>query len=145
MTIRIVTDSACDLPESLAKKHNITIVNLTFSIGDQEFTDRISLTTAEFWKLCAESPVLPQTAAPSPGKFAEAFKKLAAEGATGILMIGLSRELSATIQSAETGAKESGVNVPIQFVDSRSASMGEGINVLAAAQMLIDNPQITLD
>ena len=46
MTIRIVTDSACDLPESLAKKHNITIVNLTFSIGDQEFTDRISLTTA---------------------------------------------------------------------------------------------------
>lgn len=60
-------------------------------------------------------------------------------------MIGLSRELSATIQSAETGAKESGVNIPIQFVDSCSASMGEGINVLVAAQMLIDNPQITLD
>ena len=89
--------------------------------------------------------MLPQTAAPSPGKFADAFKKLAADGATGILMIGLSRELSATIQSAETGAKESGVNIPIQFVDSRSASMGEGINVIVAAQMLIDNPQITLD
>ena len=145
MTIRIVTDSACDLPEALARKHNITIVPLTFSIGDQEFTDRTSLTTTEFWKRCAESPVLPQTAAPSPGLFAAAFKKLAAEGATGILMVGLSRELSATIQSAETGAKESGVTVPIQFVDSRSASMGEGINVLVAAQMLIDNPQISLD
>ena len=145
MTIRIVTDSACDLPEALARKHGITIVPLTFSLGDQEFTDRTSLTTSEFWERCAESPVLPQTAAPSPGMFADAFKKLAADGATGILMIGLSRELSATIQSAETGAKESGVNIPIQFVDSRSASMGEGINVLVAARMLIDDPQITLD
>ena len=145
MTIRILTDSACDLPEALARKHNITIVPLTFSIGDQEFTDRTSLTTQEFWKRCAESPVLPQTAAPAPGKFAEAYKALAAQGATGILMIGLSRELSATIQSAETGAKESGVSVPIKFIDSRSASMGEGVNVLAAAQMLLDNPSITLD
>ncbi len=145
MTIRIITDSACDLPEALARKHNITIVPLTFSIGDQEFTDRTSLTTQEFWKRCAESPVLPQTAAPAPGKFAEAYKTLAAQGATGILMIGLSRELSATIQSAETGAKESGVSVPIKFIDSRSASMGEGVNVLAAAQMLLDNPSITLD
>lgn len=145
MTLRILTDSACDLPEALARKHNITIVPLTFSLGDQEFTDRSSLTTQEFWSKCAASPVLPQTAAPAPGKFAEAYKQLAAQGATGILMIGLSRELSATIQSAETGAKESGVNIPIQFVDSRSASMGEGINVLAAAKILVDNPSITLD
>lgn len=145
MTIRVLTDSACDLPEALAKKLNVTIVPLTFSIGDQEFVDRSSLTTQEFWKRCAESPVLPQTAAPSPGKFAEAFKKLAADGATGILMVGLSRELSATIQSAETGAKESGVNIPIQFVDSRSASMGEGINVIAAAKMLAENPSISLE
>lgn len=145
MTIRIVTDSASDLPESLVQKHNITIVPLTFTIGEQEFTDRTSLTTQEFWKRCAESPVLPQTAAPAPGKFAEVFKQLEAQGATGILMVGLSRELSATIQSAETGAKESGVNVPIKFVDSRSASMGEGINVLVAATMLAENPSMTLD
>lgn len=145
MTIRIITDSACDLPEAIARKYNITIVPLTFTIGDQEFTDRTSLTTQEFWKRCAESPVLPQTAAPAPGKFTEAFKKLAADGATGILMVGLSRELSATIQSAETGAKEAGVSIPIKFVDSRSASMGEGINVIMAAQILADSPSITLE
>ena len=145
MTIRIISDSASDLPEAIARKYNITLVPLTFSIGDQEFTDRTSMTTQEFWQRCSESPVLPQTAAPAPGKFAEAYKKLVAEGATGILMVGLSRELSATMQSAETGAKESGLNVPIKFVDSRSASMGEGINVIVAAQMLAQNPSISLD
>lgn len=76
MTIRIVSDSASDLPEAIARKYNITLVPLTFSIGDQEFTDRTSLTTQEFWQRCSESPVLPQTAAPAPGKFAEAYKNL---------------------------------------------------------------------
>ncbi|NBT20838.1 MAG: DegV family EDD domain-containing protein [Actinobacteria bacterium] len=41
----------------------------------------------------------------------------------------------ATLQAAEQGAKEAGVSIPIRFVDSRSASMGEGINVLAAARL----------
>ncbi|NBO32752.1 MAG: DegV family protein [Actinobacteria bacterium] len=135
MTIRIVTDSACDLPQQLADEHGITIVPLTFSFGDEEFVDRASLTPAEFWARCSASPVLPQTAAPAPGKFAAAFSKLASGGATGILVVTISAELSATLQAAEQGAKDAGVSIPIRFVDSRSASMGEGINVLAAARL----------
>lgn len=135
MTIRIVTDSACDIPESLVTKYNITIVPLTFSFGEEEFVDRQSLTAEQFWKHCADSPVLPKTAAPAPGQFTQAYRTLIAEGATGILVISLSRELSATIQSAETGAKESGVTIPVRIVDSRSVSMGLGINVIACAKM----------
>jgi len=135
MTIRIVTDSACDIPQALVEKYDITIVPLTFSFGDKEFIDRESLTTEEFWKHCAASPTLPQTAAPAPGQFTQAYRTLIQQGATGILVIGLSRELSATLQSAETGAKESGISVPVRFVDSRSASMGEGITVIAIAKM----------
>lgn len=78
---------------------------------------------------------MPQTAAPAPGQFAEAFRKLVAEGATGILVICLSKELSATMQSAETGAKEPGVTVPVRIIDSRSASIGEGITVIAVAKL----------
>ncbi len=135
MTIRIVTDSACDIPQALVEKYNITIVPLTFSFGDKEYIDRVSLTTEEFWQQCADSPTLPQTAAPAPGQFTQAYRTLIQQGATGILVISLSRELSATMQSAETGAKESGVTVPVRFVDSRSASMGEGITVIAIAKM----------
>jgi DegV family protein with EDD domain len=135
MTVRIVTDSACDLPQPLVDELGITLVPLTFSFGNEEFTDRISLTTSEFWARCSASPVLPQTAAPSPGKFAEAFTKLAKEAASAILVVTLSAELSATKQAAEQGAQAAGLSIPIRIVDSRSASMGEGINVVAAARL----------
>ena len=135
MTIRILTDSASDIPQALVDHYNIAMVPLTYSFGDQEFVDRKSLTVEQFWKHCSESPILPQTAAPAPGQFAEAFRKLIADGATGILVICLSKELSATMQSAETGAKEPGVTVPVRIIDSRSASIGEGITVIAVAKL----------
>jgi DegV family protein with EDD domain len=135
MTVRIVTDSACDLPQQLADELGITMVPLTFSFGDEEFTDRESLTPAEFWARCSASPVLPQTAAPAPGKFAEAFSALERSGATGILVVTLSAELSATKQAAEQGAQSAQLKIPVRIVDSRSASMGEGITVIAAARL----------
>lgn len=135
MTIRIVTDSACDLPQKLADELNITIVPLTFRFGDEEFVDRESLTPTEFWARCSSSPILPQTAAPAPGQFAQAYKDLAAAGASGILVVTISAELSATKQAAEQGVKEAALGIPVTVIDSRSASMGEGINVIAAARL----------
>jgi len=135
MTVRIVTDSACDLPQKLVDELGISIVPLTFRFGEDEFVDRESLTPAEFWARCSASPELPQTAAPSPGQFAETFKRLASQGASAILVVTLSAELSATKQAAEQGAKEAALSIPVRIVDSRSASMGEGINVLAAARL----------
>jgi DegV family protein with EDD domain len=135
MTVRIVTDSACDLPQKLVDELGITIVPLTFRFGDDEFVDRASLTPTEFWARCSASPVLPQTAAPAPGQFSEAYRRLASQGASAILVITISAELSATKQAAEQGAKEAGLGIPVRIVDSRSASMGEGINVLAAARL----------
>ena len=135
MTVRIVTDSACDLPQKVVDQLGITVVPLTFSFGDEEFVDRESLTPAEFWARCSASPVLPQTAAPAPGKFAEAFTNLARAGASGIVVVTISAELSATKESAERGAQAAALSIPVRFVDSRSASMGEGINVIAAARL----------
>jgi len=135
MTVRIVTDSACDLPQQLVDELGISIVPLTFRFGDEEFVDRASLTSAEFWARCSASPVLPQTAAPAPGQFSETYRRLAAEGATGILVVTISAELSATKQAAEQGAKDAALGIPVRIVDSRSASMGEGISVLAAARL----------
>ena len=45
MTIRIVTDSACDLPQHLVDQYNISIVPLSVRFGEQEFIDRQDLTT----------------------------------------------------------------------------------------------------
>ncbi|MFN5601967.1 MAG: DegV family protein, partial [Acidimicrobiaceae bacterium] len=101
MTVRIVTDSSCDLPQEMADALGITIVPLSVRFGDTEYIDRTTITTDEFWKKCAQSPVLPETAAPSPGQFEKTYTDLQAAEATAIVVIALSSSLSATMQSAE--------------------------------------------
>ena len=71
--IRVVTDSACDLSAAVAAEHGVTIVPLTIRFGTEEFVDGRDLSTEEFWSRCKASDVLPETAAPSPGAFQEAF------------------------------------------------------------------------
>src|SRR5882757_4025571 len=76
MTVRIVTDSACDLPESICAELGIEVVPLTIRFGDREYVDRKELTTDAFWRELATSSVLPETSAPSVGAFEETFHKL---------------------------------------------------------------------
>jgi DegV family protein with EDD domain len=87
--VRIVTDSACDLPADVAAAWGIHIVPLTIRIDGIDHIDRTQLTTAQFWAMCAASPELPTTAAPSPGQFEQVFRQVAAEGAEGIAVISL--------------------------------------------------------
>ncbi len=134
MTVRIVTDSACDLPQSLADELGIVIVPLSIRFGDDEFIDRQDLTTAEFWAKSAASPVLPETAAPPPGLFEQAYRGLIEEGATGIVVVNLSGGLSATLQSAELASRAVADAVEIAVVDSQSCTMGLGTIVAATAR-----------
>src|SRR5436190_17301907 len=103
--VRIVTDSACDLPAALVTGLGIEIVPLTLRFGDDEFVDRRDLSPAEFWTRCNNSPLLPETAAPSPGAFEQAYRRLAADGIEAIVAITISAELSATGQAAELAAQ----------------------------------------
>jgi DegV family protein with EDD domain len=135
MTIRIVTDSSCDLPPALEAEHRILIVPLSIRFGGEEFVDRKDLTPKEFWARCASSPVLPETAAPSPGAFDEAFRAAAADGAEGVVCINLSSDLSATFQAAELAAKSVSADVPVRVVDSRTLTMGLGNLCLSAARV----------
>lgn len=73
--VRIVTDSACDLPQSVVDELGIEIVPLTIRMGEEEFVDRRDLTPAEFWARCAAMSQLPETAAPAPGQFEAAKQK----------------------------------------------------------------------
>ncbi len=144
--VRIVTDSACDLPAEVAEEMGIEIVPLSIRFGDEELIDREELTVAEFWNRCVNMSTLPETAAPAPGQFEAVFRRLADEGATGILVVSLSGALSATIQSAELAAKSvaaDDVGVDIRIVDSRSVSMGIGTIAIACAKAAQDGA--TLD
>ena len=135
MTVRIVTDSSCDLPQGMADALGIRIVPLSVRFGDTEYIDRTTITASEFWAKCAASPTLPETAAPSPGQFEETFRSLAADGATAIVVVSLSSSLSATMQSAELAARSVSPAIDVRVVDSRNASMGLGLIVLECAEL----------
>jgi len=134
MAIRIVTDSASDLPEPVCDELGIEVVPLTIRFGDVELVDRAQLSTREFWSRLRSSPVLPETAAPSVGAFEEVFRRLADGGADGIICINLSSRLSATFQSAQVASKALDGLCPVAIIDSKSASMGIGNLVLHAAR-----------
>ena len=140
--VRVVTDSACDLPQELADELGIEIVPLTIRFGATEFVDRSELSTAEFWRRNASSATLPETAAPSPGQFEAAYRALVEQGADGICVVSLSSEMSATMQSAQLAAKALAGEVPIEIVDSQSATIGEGMIAVAAARAARDGADL---
>jgi DegV family protein with EDD domain len=135
VSIRIVTDSSCDLPQAVVDAHAITVVPLSIRFGDEELIDREQLSTAEFWRRCAASATLPETAAPAPGQFEQAYRRLHDEGATGIVVVSLSGALSATMQSAELAARSVADVVAVRVVDSRSVTLGLGTNVISCARL----------
>ena len=132
--IRVVTDSACDLSADVAAEHGVTIVPLTIRFGAEEFVDGRDLSTEEFWSRCKASDVLPETAAPSPGAFQEAFLTAADDGCDGVFCIDLSGALSATYQAAVAAAKAVADRIDVRVVDSRSVTMGLGLMVIDAAE-----------
>jgi len=135
VTVKVVTDSSCDLPQELADELGIVIVPLTIRFGSEEFVDRRDLTTAQFWARCDASATLPETAAPAPGAFEEAFRRAAAEGHDGVVAACLSGGLSATVQSAQMAAGAVADTIPVRVIDSRQASGGLGVIVLNAARL----------
>jgi DegV family protein with EDD domain len=142
--VRVVTDSACDLPDELVGELGIEIVPLTIRFGDEELVDRRELTTDEFWRRLAASPVLPETSAPSAGAFEETFRKVAGEtGTSGIVCINLSSKLSATMQAAQVAAKAVADDCPVEVVDSLHVSMGLGNLCLLAARRAAEGDSLS--
>src|SRR3954464_1526924 len=142
MPVRIVTDSACDLPEPICQELGIEVVPLTIRFGEREYVDRKDLSTDAFWRELGSASVLSETAAPSVGAFEESFRRLSDEGADGIVCINLSGSMSATMQSAQVAAKALDGQTPIEIIDSKSASMGIGNLAVYAARRARDGATI---
>jgi DegV family protein with EDD domain len=136
--IQVVTDSACDLTPSTAEAHNVRVVPLAIRFGSEELVDREELSTKEFWDRVITGPDMPETAAPSPGAFRQAYLDAAEAGADGVVCITLSSGLSATYQAASTAAVDLPVAMPVRVIDSLTVTMGEGLLALAASDMAGD-------
>lgn len=135
MSIRIVTDSSCDLPSELVRENQIEVVPLTVVVGGREYLEGVTISASEFASLMRASPDLPKTSQPSPHAFITAFERVAktAGDAAEVLCLTLSSKLSGTFQSACTarGLFQGSASV----VDSRSGTLGLGLLTLEAGRL----------
>ncbi len=132
--VRIVTDSSCDLEPDECERLHVEVVPLTIRFGSDEYEDRTELSVQDFYRLMGEREELPETAAPSPGKFEAAFRRQAEAGADAVVCITLSSDLSATMAAAENAARAIADELPVRVVDSKSITAGLGTQVMLAAQ-----------
>ena len=128
----VVTDSTAYLPDGLADELSVRVVPLQVVLGGRSGAEGSEVTPAQVASaLAAWVPV--STSRPTPAEFAAVYREALAGGASGVVSLHLSRELSGTWDSARLAAAEVGAD-SIRVVDSRSAAMGLGFAVLAAAQ-----------
>ena len=122
--IPLVTDSTCDLPESVVKDKNITVIPLNVHFGEETFLDGIDLQSNEFFEKLSTSEIHPQTSQPSVGRFVETYNDLLKKHDS-ILSLHISSKLSATYNSALQAQKEIG-NENIKVIDSMNGTLGLG-------------------
>ena len=134
MTIRVVTDSTCDLPAEQVVKYGIAVVPLIITADSNELRDGIDISRGEFYSRLPEFHHSPKTAAPGPDAFRRVYERLADEGADEILSIHISHRLSAVIDSARTAAADTRA-AHVKAFDSRQLSLGMGFEVLEAAKV----------
>ena len=141
MTIRIVTDSTGDLPEEVAAQHGIGVVPIYINFDGDSYLDGIDLSREDFYARLPDLDPSPTTAIPGPGLFLQTYQRLVDEGATEILSVHISRELSGVVDAAQLAARDA--PVPITVVDSGSLSLGLGFLAQAAAEAAANGSSMT--
>lgn len=135
-SLKIVTDSSCDLPPDVVRDLGITVVPLSIHFGDRAYVDGEDIDAATFYRMLATEPVHPRTSQPPAGRFEEAYRALAAAGHD-VLAITIASGFSGTFNSASVAARNT-PDARVTVIDSRTASMATGSMVIRAAEMARD-------
>jgi len=130
--IAFVSDTACDLPDELVVQYDIGLVPMQLIVDERAYRDRLELTSAEFFeRLRADLDAT--TSQPTPQAFTDAYAD-AARAADHVIAVVVSKALSGTCANAEAAARRfNGGRVTV--VNSRSASLGEGMLVLRGVEL----------
>jgi DegV family protein with EDD domain len=131
VTIRIVTDSTAYLPDEIVRKHGIEVVPLHVIVGGRDHIEGRDISAAEVAAALREYTIV-TTSRPTPQVFAETYARLADEGASQIVSIHLSSQMSGTVEAARLAAAEA--RVPVEVIDSETIGMAMGFAVVTAAE-----------
>lgn len=131
MSIRITSDSTCDLNHLIAER-DIGIMALQVNLGADAYRDGVDITPQQIFDFVAETGMLPKTAAPSIGEYEEFFAK-ELKGYDALIHINISSKSSGSHNFAKTAAEAFGGKVFV--VDSKALSSGQGLLVMKACDM----------
>lgn len=141
MTVRIVTDSTCDLPQRFIEENDIAVVPLYINVGDKSYADGVDISRAEFYASLPHFPAHPTTASISPEVFRRVYERLKSEGATAILSLHIAESLSATVNNARLAAREVASGL-VTVLDSGQFSLALGFAIQKAVVLIKDNVPI---
>ena len=134
MAVKIVTDSASDLPPELAERWGITVVPCYVMMDDVSYRDGVDIQADDFYVRLTSSHRLPTTAQPSMADFRSVYEELVGQGHS-VLSVHISGKLSGTMNSAEQAKAALGDDANIRIIDSQLASIPLGLNVITAARL----------
>lgn len=134
MTVRIVTDSAADLPSAIVKELGITIVPAYVHIGNQSYRDGVDISCDELYDQLVNNSLHVTTAQATPTDFRKVFEDLSKE-ADEIISIQMSGKFSGTIGAARQGKELANTESDITVIDSGTISMSLGIIAMSAARL----------
>jgi hypothetical protein len=129
--VAIVTDSGADIPFEEQERLAIHMVSARLNFGTTEYIDYVSLMPSDLYRMLEESEESPKTSQPPVGDFVRMYDLLTGHGYE-VLSVGLSTDLSGTTQAAQSAARQ--FSGRVRVFDTKSASCGEGLLVVIAAQ-----------
>ncbi|HEV3401658.1 MAG TPA: DegV family protein, partial [Acidimicrobiales bacterium] len=132
--IGLVTDSNSQIPPELVDRYGVEVVPLTVSVDGTAYLEGVELDADAFWERFRSGTPAVSTSQPSPGRFADAYRALAARGAAEILSVHIGSNTSGTVNSARLAA--SSLPVPVRVVDTGTASFGVTCCLWEAAEAL---------
>jgi DegV family protein with EDD domain len=134
--VAVVVDSGADIPPDEIERLGLQMVPVRLSFGDREYLDRVSLTSEEFYELLQEADEAPLTSQPPAQDFARVYSLLTSHGYS-VISVSLSGQLSGTISAARQAAGRSETG-EVRVIDSLSASAGEGLVAMLAAEAAME-------
>ena len=133
--IRLVVDTSSNVPDALLAQYNMIEVAAIVNFGTDSYLNKVEMQEEEFYRRLGEATEIPTTSQPTPGQFAAAYGQAFAEGAEHIVLVVVSSKLSGTYSSAVLGA-EAFDKTRFTLWDSLSASIGSGVQAIAAARAI---------
>jgi DegV family protein with EDD domain len=133
--VAVVVDSGADIPEDLAERYGIHVVPVRIHFATHSYLDKVSMTPSEFYRELVTNPTHPKTSQPPPGDFRRMFEFLASHY-DAVVSVNLTSRHSGTWDAATKAAQRVATEgKPVSAVDSRNASVGQGLIAIAAAEV----------